>query len=123
MEVLIAVACGALGILLLSVVLVLPLRIRFVRELRRKSRQDLERSVFRYENEYFSYIGAEHPEVERFRALTEQKDLQGIRRDWNKLSRLFVTLERKAGHRGRPLIMDYYNWYELELRELNRRGI
>lgn len=122
MEVLIAVTCGIIGILVLGAVLLLPLRIKFARELRQKTHHELEQLAFRYEDDYFNYIGSEHPEVIAFRTLTEQKDLQGIRKRWNQLSSSFVKLEKKAGHRGRPLIMDYYHWYELVLRELDRRG-
>lgn len=122
MEVLIAVTCGIIGILVLGAVLLLPLKIKFARELRQKTQHELEQLAFRYEDDYFNYIGSEHPEVIAFRTLTEQKDLQGIRKRWNQLSSSFVTLEKKAGHRGRPLIMEYYHWYELVLRELDRRG-
>lgn len=122
MEVLIAVTCGIIGILVLGAVLLLPLRIKFARELRQKTHHELEQLAFRYEDDYFNYIGSEHPEVIAFRTLTEHKDLQGIRKRWNQLSSSFVKLEKKAGHRGRPLIMDYYHWYELVLRELDRRG-
>jgi hypothetical protein len=122
MEVLIALICGVIGIVILGGVLLLPLRFKFVRELRQKSQQELEDLAFRYENEYFTYIGENHPEVIAFKTLTEQKDLPGIRKRWNDLSRSFVKLEKKAGHRGRPLIMEYYNWHELVLRELGRHG-
>jgi len=122
MEVVIALICGVLGIAALGAVLLVPLRLKFVRELRQKTKDELERLAFRYEEEYFSYIGSNHPEVVAFRRLTEQKDLQGIRKRWAELSSSFIRLEKNAGRRGRPLIMDYYNWHELVLRELNRRG-
>lgn len=123
MEALIAIACGIVGVFALGMVLLLPLRIKFTRELRRKTRYELEQMVYRYEPEYFSYIGNHNAEVIVFKTLIEQRDLQGIRKSWRNLSRSFLKLERKAGHRGRPLIMEYYCWYELSIRELNSRRI
>lgn len=57
-----------------------------------------------------------------FKRLIEARNLGELRANWGRISRAFLLLERKAGHRGRPLILDYYNWYELVLAELARRS-
>jgi hypothetical protein len=121
MEFLIAIACGVAGIALLGSVLLVPLRLRFVRELRVLPDSDLERRAFRFEETYFQSIGVDHPDVLTFKHLIETADLSELRSNWGRLSRAFMRLERRAGHRGRPLIMEYYNWYELVLAELARR--
>jgi hypothetical protein len=83
---------------------------------------ELERSVFRYEQDYFGYIGHDHPDVTAFRSLVESRNLEGIRAHWQDLSRAFMRLETKAGHHGRPVLLDYYWAYELAVAELSRRG-
>lgn len=113
---------GLLIFLVLMALSMLPLRLATTRKLRRMTRDELERSVFRYADGYFRFIGPEHPDVQAFKRLVEARDLAGIRDNWSRLSRSFERLERQAGYRGRPLIMDYYDWYELDLRELARRG-
>ncbi len=92
------------------------------RELSQKIRLELEQSVLRYEQDYFDYIGHEHPDVIAFRSLVETKDIKGIQEHWSRLSNSFVRLETKAGWRGRPLIMDYYYSYEETLAALAKHG-
>lgn len=121
MQFLLTIACGVLGIALLGLVILIPLRLRFVRELRLLTDSELERRAFRFEESYFLNIGIDHTEVLTFKHLVETADLSGLRTKWRPLSRAFMRLERSAGHRGRPLIMDYYNWHELVLAELARR--
>ncbi len=121
MEFLIAIICGVLGIAALGAVLLLPLRYKFTAALKRKSREELEEMVFRFETEYVDYLGLENEDVVKFKTLVDTKNITELRKNWKKLRRSFHALERKAGHSGRPLIMDYYNWYELEIKELYGR--
>jgi hypothetical protein len=122
MEFFIFVVCGVFGIALLGAVILLPVRYRFASELKRKSTDELEQIVFRYEPDYFDYLGSEEADVAKFREITATKNLNELRKNWKKLARSFMKLERKAGHKGRPLIMDYYNWHEMAIGELNRRN-
>lgn len=122
MEFLKAIAFGVIGIALLSAVMLFPLRRRFQRQLRSLSRDELEKRVFRFEKSYFEYLGLDNPSVITFKHLVKTKDLENIKKKWKKFSREFLKLEQKAGHRGRPLIMEYYNWYELEIGALNDRN-
>jgi len=122
MELIYAIIAGIIGLFILGLVLLFPLKIRLKKELRTKSKEQLESEVFNYEKEYFSYIGENHVEVREFRSLIENHDLNGIKHKWKKLSKSFGSLERKAGHSGRPLILDYYCWYELALNELTKRN-
>jgi hypothetical protein len=121
MGILTIMVCGILGLAIMGAIILLPLRLRFARALRKKTDQELAQSVFRYEDLYFATIGEGHPDVVAFRDFVQQKNLSGIRKHWSKFRRTFMRLEREAGHRGRPLIMEYYNWYEMSLRELSRR--
>lgn len=122
MDLLIPLILGILGVLVLMELSILPLRRATVKELRQKTREELEQLVFQYEKDYFEFIGHDHPDVIAFKKLLEARDLHGIRKSWRKLSRTFRGLEHKAGYSGRPLIMDYYFWYELYLKELARRN-
>jgi hypothetical protein len=81
----------------------------------------LEARVFNFELDYFSFIGLEHPDVIAFKRLVDSRDLLAIRALWPRLVKSFRRLEHLAGHRGRPLIMDYYEGYEMTLAELTRR--
>jgi hypothetical protein len=121
MDFLIPLVLGLLVALVVATLSILPLRRATVKELRQKTREELEQSVFRYEDGYFSFIGHDHPDVIAFKKLVEARDLRGIRDNWKKLSSSFRGLEWQAGYRGRPLIMDYYHRYELDLKELARR--
>ena len=83
----------------------------------------LEEEVFSFASEYFDYIGPKQPDVVTFRRLVEQRDLRGLRLNWGRLADSFVRMEAAAGHRGRPLIMDYYFTYSEALVELCKRQI
>src|SRR5262249_32764559 len=85
------------------------------------SDDELAARVFRFEPRYFDYIGRGEPPVVEFRRLVDTRDIRGIASRWGALSRSFTRLERRIGHRGRPLILKYYFWYELACRELMRR--
>jgi hypothetical protein len=100
----------------------LPFRIATVRRLRRMTREELERSVYSFHEGYFYRLGLDHPDVQTFRKLVETRDLRGLRREWRRLGSSFQRLEQKAGHHDRPLLLDFYDSYELFLRELARRG-
>jgi hypothetical protein len=123
MELLIALACGAAGIALLGACLIVPLRLRAKSTLRALSDEALATRVFRFETSYFDYIdmGRADDAVIEFRALVQARDVRGIAHRWRSLYRSFTRLERKVGYRGRPLLLDYYFWYELDYRELIRR--
>lgn len=122
MEFLVVVICGVMGVSILEAILLLPLRYKFIAELKRKDRKELENLVFRFETEYFDYLGCENEDVIRFKALVDARDVSELLRSWEKFNRSFKALERRIGHGGRPLIMDYYNWYELEIKELYKRS-
>src|SRR5215218_4307867 len=91
----------------------LPLRRRTLAQLRGMSTEELEKQVFMYPSGYFAYIGEGDPAVIRFREIVEARDLSALSREWRSLERTFRGLEHKAGHSGRPLIMDYFFWYDL----------
>jgi hypothetical protein len=82
----------------------------------------LHNTVFRYESDYFAYLGEHHSEVQRFRSAVVKRDLSELRGAWDNLKLRVHILEREAGHTGRPLIMDYYFWYEYDIEELERRA-
>lgn len=121
MEILTALIAGILGVVILCWLLLAPLTHKQKKEIRQKTNEELDAEVFRYEKDYFSQIGEEKPEVKEYKNLIEQRDFDSIRRNWRRLSGAFVGLERQAGHSGRPLIMDYYLWYEMALKEKKRR--
>jgi len=110
-----------LGVISLGAILLVPLKIKYRKELRQKNLEELKKDVFQFAEEYFFYLGNEHRTVKEFKNLVQAQDLSGIKRNWKRLSSDFRTLERKAGHTGRPLIMDYYCWYEMSVNELIRR--
>ena len=89
--------------------------------LRSMSTEELEKQVFEYPRGYFEYIGESHPSVVRFREIVEARDLSALSREWKSLERSFRGLEQEAGHSGRPLIMDYFFWYELDIKVLLER--
>ena len=70
---------------------------------------------------YFKFIGANDPSVIRILALVKNGDNKTIGAEWPKLSSRFLKLERKAGHRGRPLILEYFCTYKEALEVLNER--
>jgi len=131
MQIIIGILLAILGMLFLCVIsffvmgaiLLVPLKIRYRKKLRQKNLEELKKDVFQFAEGYFSYIGNDHKTVKEFKDLIQAQDLSGIRRNWERLSSDFHTLERKAGHTGRPLIMDYYCWYEMAINELAKRTI
>jgi hypothetical protein len=122
MELLTGLAFGLLGILIFSALALVPLKYRFQIGLKEKSDEELQKVVFRYESAYFDYLGHEDPEVTRFREIINAKDLNELCRNWKQFSRSFRKLERETGYRGRPLILDFYNWHEMAISELKRRA-
>lgn len=94
---------------------------RQANELRNIPLEELERMVYRYENEYFQLIGENDPSVLEFRRVIEGRDIFSLNGNWNRLQSKFRELEKKAGYDGRPLIMDYYYDYELHIKELGNR--
>ena len=121
MEILTALIAGILGVVILSWFLLAPLTHKQKKEIRQKTNEELDTEIFRYEKDYFAFIGEEKPEVKEYKDLIERRDFASIRKNWRRLSGAFVGLERQAGHKGRPLIMDYYLWYELSLKEMQKR--
>ena len=121
MEFLLAIIGVLLGIVAISLAVDHVFGLRFSKMLRRMSTQEIERLAFGYEEPYFSLLGQGHESVTRFREMIEARDLPAIRANWAHLSRSFRKLERLAGHSGRPLILDYYCYYTLVLREMARR--
>lgn len=97
------------------------LKLKYERDLKKLPLSELKNQVFRYDESYFKYIGESEPAVIQFRNLIRNQDLNGLMKEWNSLNREFVRLEKKVGHKGRPLIMDYYCWFESNLKELKRR--
>ena len=92
-----------------------------IRRLKKYSVERLERRVYRYETEYFKFIGEENEVVREFRKVIEDKDIATLHKKWGSFSEDFIALEGKAGYHDRPLILDYYALYELEVRELYNR--
>jgi hypothetical protein len=122
MDFLITVAAVGVAITLAGAIVTLIFRLKLSRELSQKTRLEFEQSILRYEQDYFNYIGHEHPDVIAFKVLVETKDIKGIQEHWSRLSNSFVRLETEAGWRGRPLIMDYYYSYEETLAALAKLG-
>jgi hypothetical protein len=122
MERLIAIICGLIGLFLLCTILLAPLKYKYWKELRHKTKEELQKEVFYFADDYFSFIGYEHAEVQEFKDLVNKKNLTGIKANWKRLSNSFRRLEGKSGHKGRPLIMDYYCWYEMAINELRKRN-
>jgi hypothetical protein len=78
MDFLINVATMVVAIALLWAIPTLVIKLKLSRELRQKTRLELERSILRYEQDYFDYIGHEHPDVIAFKRLVDTKDIKGI---------------------------------------------
>jgi hypothetical protein len=121
MELLIGVLCGVGGIVILGVCVLAPFTLKYKARLRRLSDQELTARVFRFEPSYFNYIGPGEPTVLEFRRLVDTRDIRGIASRWRTLRKSFSRLERRAGYRGRPLVLDYYCWYDFDYKELLRR--
>ncbi len=82
---------------------------------------ELGQIVFCVPAEYFSYIGSATASVQEYIRLVECRDLQGLLQQWPRLEKEFRRAEFAAGHRGRPLIMDYFLDHRAAIRELIRR--
>ncbi|HAV64474.1 MAG TPA: hypothetical protein DCY13_19160 [Verrucomicrobiales bacterium] len=93
------------GLLFVTLFTWLDLRIR--REIRSLTDDELAKVAFEDLTEYFNFIGTDNEAVQRYLELTEKRDIEGLCREWSRLATAFVSLERKAGHRDRPLLMDY----------------
>jgi hypothetical protein len=83
----------------------LDLRIR--RRIRSLPDDELAKLAFEDLTEYFNFIGTENEAVQRYLELVDNRDIEKLCREWNRLATAFVSLEREAGHQGRPLLMDY----------------
>ena len=119
-----SILVGLVVVALLVLILILFIRSsdqKYARELKSRSLAELEQRVYRYEAEYFKFIGESNLSVLEFRQAIENKDISALNKNWITLRSNFQELERKAGHDSRPLIMDYYYAYELELEELYKR--
>ena len=130
MEIIYIILFGVISLVILGVIALNnhsnlslePLKVKLREELKAKSNEELIKEVFSFEEGYFSFIGEENPEVIEFKTLVLKKDLESIKSNWKRLSKKFDKLEKKAGHTGRPLILDYYCWYEMWLNELSNRN-
>jgi hypothetical protein len=76
------------------------------RELQDISVENLEKSVYRYEAKYFRFIGEENEAVREFQELIETRDISNLYKKSANLMRTFASLERKAGHEGRPILKE-----------------
>lgn len=99
-----------------------PLRRKALNELRALPVEELEARTFRYPAGYFQFLGESAPAVVRFKELVDTRDVQALRREWRGLEKQFRALEVRAGHKGRPLIMDQFHWFDLNLRALAERS-
>jgi len=97
MNFLITIATMVVAMILLLAIVTLVIKLIVSRELGQKTRSELEQSILRYEQDYFDYIGHEHPDVIAFKDLVETKDIEGIQEHWSRLNTSFVRLETKAG--------------------------
>ena len=122
MSTIISVA-ATLGILIFIGFLVLRyIDYKYFQSLKILSREELEKIVYKVDGEYFEFIGTEHKCVKEFVSMVEKRDLEAISTNWKKMSGQFRKLELQAGHEGRPLIMDYYGFYEQEIKALRRKA-
>ena len=94
---------------------------RITKRLTTLSLEELENETFSYPAEYFEEIGENDAAVIRYRDLVTRKDLEGLTKEWSGLYNRFRELERLSGHRGRPLIMEYFLNHEIWIRALSRR--
>jgi len=127
MSAILYVCIGALVIIVvLLLIIYLPVKAderKYTKWLRKLSLPELERHVFRYNSEYFKLIGEEKESVLEFKKIIENKDIASLHKKWNSdLSGSFLVLEKETGYVGRPMLMDYYYFYELEIKELYRRS-
>ena len=72
--------------------------------------------------DYFDFIGRQLPEALEYTNLVESGNYSKIYAHWPRFEKAFRNAEIAAGHKGRPLIMDYYLNYRRYLREYLRRA-
>jgi hypothetical protein len=106
--------------LIVGMYAVLQLRARW--QLRRMPQQALEQMAFADPLHYLRDAGLTGPAADRLASLVTSRDVDTLRREWRAIERQLLAAERDAGHRGRPLIMDYLLDYHRVLRELQRRS-
>lgn len=87
------------------------------------SDSELESTILDYAKEYFKYIGEDHFEVMEFKTAVDTGNIPLIVEKWSEYANRFVSYERQAGHKSRPLIMDYYFTYEHYLEEYEKRKL
>ena len=119
------------GVVAVSVIffglIALLLEVDLRRRVRRMSTEELRRVVFSEGQTppewdwYLDYVGRDRESVHRFLALIDARDLPALYHQWPALEKDFLSGERAAGHRGRPLIMDCMFQYRGYVRELMRR--
>jgi len=97
------------------------LKRRITKQLSSLSLEELEKETFAYPSSYFQAIGENDDSVKRYRDLISRKDLDGLAREWSGLHRRFRELERLSGHRGRPLILEYFLCHEVCIDVLSKR--
>lgn len=97
------------------------LKRKFRNKLEKMSLKELKQVTFEEKEAYFNYLSQDNPIVKRFRQLIRSEDIENLIKEWPKISRQLVDLERKNGHTGRPLILDYYGWYEIALSVLDKK--
>jgi hypothetical protein len=112
---------GLMLVFLLLTLVVKTLDQKSAKELQHKPLAEIEALVYRYEVDYFRFIGEDNGSVQAFRQQIEAKDLASLSANWPKFRADFTALERKAGHKDRPLIMDFYYEYEVQIKELQNR--
>ena len=84
------------------------------------STTELEKHIFFFHEDYFDFIGADNETVQEFHQICKSTDLEKLTTKWEYLEKSFRKLEVEAGHRGRPLIMDYYLEHSYAITRLNR---
>ena len=109
------------ALIVLWTVILRFLRFAYTSGLRQKDIEELKSEVFRYEEEYFAMIGDETEAVLEFKHIIRTQDIIGLKHYWKRLRREFMALEKKAGHRGTPMLNRYYPRYELVINELLNR--
>ncbi len=85
------------------------------------STTELENVVFTIHDSYFAELGEPNAAIAEFRSLVAKRDLDALVKRWPALQRAFLSLERIAGHRGRPALYDYYFRYLAAVRVLRDR--
>jgi len=93
----------------------------FVR-LRRMPYAALRDCVCELPRPYFDFIGEDNPAVREFCNLVVGRKYEELYSAWPRLQRSFLQAEQVRGHRGRPLLLDYFCSYRSFVRELIRRG-